>query len=245
MSNEEPIGSYSKQKPKSALIWYGIAAVFILSFSLLPTFEYNDPWNNAVKLIDSANHVGNAELKVSMIQTGGSELLKQLKLHPYHPKLHLLAGYYYFQSGKMDSVIYHQIKAIEIGPGSKSKSLENQAKELLANATVNEGLKLISNGDTNAAFKLYASTINKTPDNPLINKNIAMLYLGQDKFDAALFHFYSAQKLNKNDIEIMMGLAKCYLHRANIDSTAFYAKAVLEKSPTNIEAQNLLNLVKR
>jgi tetratricopeptide (TPR) repeat protein len=228
----------------SGLIWYGIAVLFVLGFSILPSRPSNDKWTHSFQVLDSVTKVKDEKIKAKLIEEGGKEILSIYHEHPYHARIQMVVGYYYFLVGNMDSVIYHTTKSLEQGSGGVVNSMEQPAQELLANATINKGFNLLAKGDTLAAFKLYASTARFTPNNPTINKNLGVFYLNQNKPDAALFHYYLVLKNQQRDPEAMLGLARCYLKRGNIDSVRYYANQVLISNPNNQDAQNFLNFTK-
>ncbi len=245
MQKEKEQKEFDNSGKKPALIWYSLAVILVISFSILPAPDYSNPWDSSIKLIDSATSIPNEGLRTEMIKVGGKELLALIDKYPYHAKLHTLVGYYFFMNGEMDSVIRHQTKALELVSGGGDNSIEKPARDLLTNATINKGLYYLALGDTVSAFKLYASSVRLAPDQLLINRNLAGFYLNRNKTDAALFHYYAALRIDNQDIESMLGLGRCYYYKGIPDSVSHYANMILTQNPSNTDAQNLLDLIKK
>lgn len=227
-----------------AIIWYAVLLLCIFTFSLFPKTEVSNPWDNSIRVIDSATRLGDENAKNKLINKSGMELVRLLKKYPYHSKLNMYVGYYYFMMGNMDSVIFHERKALENIYYSKMSQNSNEARDLLANASINKGMSLLAKGDSAEAFRLYASTAMLTPNHKIINMNLAEFYLAKKKPDAALFHYYSVLKNNKADLEAMLGIANCYYRKNRIDSVMHYTRIILKKYPDNAEAAVLSNLIK-
>ena len=153
------------------------------------------------------------------------------------------SGYYFFTTGKMDSVIYYQTNALDNFKNVQKSKLKSQSRDLLVNAVINSSFKYISNGDSATAFKLYAKAINYAPENNYLNKAMAEFYIHQNKIDAALYHYYAAFKGNKRDEESIYGLGKTYFLKGNRDSVRHYANVLLKANPDNLQAVQLLDLI--
>jgi tetratricopeptide (TPR) repeat protein len=236
----------NKYASKKIIIFlYGIAVFLVLTISLLPRITYNDSWNDAYLLIDSSKKVSNPIESSKLLDSGGKGLLKSLHEHPYHGRLHLMVGYYYFLKGNMDSTIYHEIKALEVGSGGYVNSIEHQARGLLAEATIKRGFELTNLGDTNSAIKLYSNSIKYVPNDANVNMNLAIFYLNSKMPDSAIPYYKAANQLKKNDKAALMDLAKCYYIKKMTDSVEFYANEVLKLEPSNADAINILKFIKR
>lgn len=230
---------------KETGIIYGIAVFLVLAISLLPKINYIDPWNKAYALIDESQKANNPIESQKLLDSGGRGLIACLNEHPYHGRLHLMAGYYYFLKDNMDSTIYHQIKALEVGSGGYVNSLEFQARGLLAEATIKKGATLLNLSDTNALINLYLNTVKYTPQDSIINNNLAIFYLNAKLPDSAIPYFKNALTLRKNNKGVFLDLAKFYYLKKMADSVEYYANSTLKLDPSNTDAINLLNYIKK
>ncbi len=228
----------------SGLIWYGIAVLLVLSFSIFPSKKYPNKWENSFSFADSIAKVNDQNIKVKLAEDGLVEARKMYSEFPYHARIQMLLGYYYFVLGNMDSTIYYSTKSLENGSGGVVNSIEPISQELLANATINKGISLLAKGDTNSAFKIYLNASKYNSHNLIINKNLAWFYLNQNKPDIALYYYYTALNNNKTDADVLLGLARTYFIKSNIDSAHYYANRVLTINPDNQDALNISNLTR-
>lgn len=230
---------------KPATIIYGIAVVFVLILVLMPKIDYKDSWNQAYAKVDSSTKVSDPQLKKKLLDEGGAELLKCLEEHPYHARLHLMAGYYYFLKEEYDSTIALQINALDIGSGGIVNSIEHHSRSLLTDATIRKGMYLIAKGDTNSTIELYINSIKYNSDNIILNKNLGAFLLNKKRVDEAISYYQKAHWLNKKDAIVTLDLSKCYYLKKNADSAVYYANLTLALEPQNLNAQSIINAVQK
>ncbi|GAB1370375.1 hypothetical protein MASR1M45_04350 [Candidatus Kapaibacterium sp.] len=223
------------------ILWYIIGLFIILGLTILPSVSYNNSWNEPMMQLDSASKMPDSPQKQELLEIAGEKIIEQFNLHPYHARLQMMVGYYYFLKGDMDSCIINNEAALEKGKGGVVNSIEIPASELLANASINKSLKLLAKGDTISALNLHLRAFQHSKENLTLNKNLGWFYLNKNMADSALFHYRIALRRNKNDVEAALGLARAFYKTGNKDSIRVYTAFALKKQPQNKDALWLFN----
>src|SRR5258705_3153646 len=91
-------------------------SLIIFSILWFKPFDVNlkDPWFEGAVLIDSARKVIDTNQRKLLLDEAGKKLAEQVRLHPYHARVHYLYGYYWLNRQNWDSAIFQQKEAIRI-----------------------------------------------------------------------------------------------------------------------------------
>jgi tetratricopeptide (TPR) repeat protein len=213
--------------------------VFIIVWSNPLKIKVMDPWYKGAILIDSARNVMDTNQRNILMEQAGKKLAEQIRLHPYHARVHFLYGYYWFNRQNWDSVIYQQKEAIRIGAGGIVNQIEYNAQEMLNAALDNKVTPLINTGQYNEALVVLENA--KTPNmiNPGIDKNKGVIFSRQGNSDSALACFIRYKQSNPNDANNLANIGISYLQKNNRDSARKYINDALKIDPNNANAQQV------
>ena len=237
-----------------ALLLLGIA---LLSFGFIfidTVGNFNDPWYNAVALVDSSAKVSNPALKQELLNRGGNELRELLKEHPYHARLYYFMGYYHKLAKNWDSAIACQKKAIYIGSGGLVNNVEYDAHTELILAIMMKGDKFYNEQQPDSAIAYFnqaleeAKTARMTQRMQNIVKqlmnNISMAYFSKGNLegqagssDKAIEQYNNALKYAPNKPDIYNNMGIVYSGIQDYENALKYFNKALEIDPNYEKAK--------
>ena len=210
--------------------------VFIIIWTNPLKIKIQDPWSEGALLIDSARNVKDTNQRNVLMEQARKKLAEQVRLHPYHARVHYFYGYYWLIRQNWDSVIYQQKEAIRIGAGGVVNPIEYDAQEMLNEALDKKVTPLIKQGKYDEALVVLENA--KTPDiiNPEIDEKKGIIFSREGNSDSALACFIRYKQSNPNDANNLANIAITYLQKNNRDSARKYVNDVLKKDPNNARA---------
>ena len=133
---EEKIRYYS-------LPFFGFFMFFFIWFEIYKPVVIDD-WIKGTILIESATQTQDQASQNLFLEKGKAVLKQQLQKHPYHGRIWHLYGRYFLLTNQLDSCIFYEKKAIEIGAGGIVNQIEPEAAERI-NYCLGIKLNLINN----------------------------------------------------------------------------------------------------
>lgn len=239
MATQENLSN--NKKFSKEIVYYFVCIGFVISLSIFPKIELKDPWYRSYSLIEASLIEKAPEIKDSLLNTGGEELLELLNKHPYHGRINLMVAYYYFLKKMYDSSIFYSKKAYEVGSGGLVERIDITAIEVMLEAAKYRTEELFLEADTSSAVQLYRDFLEISPDNPDIIRSLGLIYARSGFAEEAIPHLKKSLSFKQNDTNILLNLAKCYQMKQMNDSAGYFAQAVLKIEPKNELAKKLLS----
>jgi Flp pilus assembly protein TadD len=113
--------------------------------------------------------------------------------------------------------------------GKKSENVKS------ANYTFIRGMNLYQKNQKQDALNEYLQAYKKTPKNLPLIKEIALLYGEFGEYDRALEFFQKAEKLDKNDRNVLENLGYLYYRKKDMKKAAVYFQKIPNGSRVAIE----------
>jgi Flp pilus assembly protein TadD len=230
-----------KNKKLLAAIPFLVAVIIYAFIWTKPDVVVQDPWYEAIMMVDSSQRVQSPELKKELMDKGGNMLRQLVIQHPYHARVHFFLGYYYMLSGNMDSTIIQQREAFRIDSGSTINSVWPDASNILANAVLNKASLMLNKNDLSSAKSLILENLHYASNNPNINKTLGNIYLGMNRSDSALY-YYNISVSVQPDADVLNNMGVVYLSMSDFKNAIPFLQKALELKPDNKNARmNLYN----
>lgn len=230
-----------KNKKLLALIPFAVAVIiYTLVWTKVETVV-QDPWYEAIMMVDSSQRVKDPQLKQQLMDKGGNKLRQLVIQHPYHARVHFFLGYYYFLAGNWDSTIIQQKEAYRIDSGSTINSVWPDAINILSNATMNKANTYLSKGQVASAKHTLLESLRYTAGNPFTNKMLGNIYLNLNATDSALYYYNISTSLQP-DADVLNNMGVVYLTKKDYKNAVPFLLKALELKPDNKSAKaNLYN----
>ena len=202
------------------------------------------------------NNVGSAYIKTGKADSALTYFIKSLKMREdYHAPAKMLVvsklniGSIYLTIGDYDNAAIWMNQALD---GAK----QSTDSGLMAKCYNNLGIIGKKTGDTISAIGYYSQSliicenIGSERDEAIALQNLALLYMGQKKYDRAYMYSHKALAINKklkaNNAAVHLGLTNLFCEKNNCDSTIYHGELALQMSKesgdvtTQTEAYELL-----
>jgi tetratricopeptide (TPR) repeat protein len=229
--------------PRSAL-FPGLLLVVFLGLWFAPHVDFDEPWNEGMTLVNASRKAASPAERKSMLDRAGALLKEQVRLHPYHARLHFFLGYYYDDAGEYDKAIAEAKEAIRLGAGSTFNPVEPKAREQLVHASVKRVEPLIAAKDYAGARRILDESFAVYPSSKQLLTALANLDLREQAWDAARARFEKLAELDPKDDETWYILGHVAASQKRpADAIAFLEKS-LALNPARAAARELLERLK-
>ena len=213
-----------------------IAILFLWSEFYKP--KVIDDWYLGVTLVDSATKITDPILQKSVMEQGGNILRHQNRLHHYHARVWSLLGHYYLVTSQLDSCIYTEKKAIEIGAGGVVNRIE-----FLATEHINAALERKLTGIHSLDSSIRAIDDAATPEfmNNTLYKFKGFTYYNYNQTDSAIANLEQFYSRNNNDFDDLYVLALSYARKGMKDKALFYGTEARKIKGDHPNLNNLMD----
>lgn len=243
----ETSGAIRKNAKLIAAIPFGIAIIiYALIWIIKPGEPVVDPWFAAVKLVDSSNRVQDPAIKAKLMNEGGNELRRLVKLHPYHARVHYYLGYYFFLKQDWDSSMIELKEASRIDSGSTINSIWPNAHDLIVKTSVNQSLIYRNAGNPAKAKEILLEAYPYYPNHPLLNKHLGSVCYDTQDFEGALRYFTVSLNGEPKDYDVSNMIGVLFKMKGDLNNAAAYFNKTLQLNPNHAGARmNLESLGKK
>ena len=245
---------FGEENPKaniakaSSYTWKSFLLPGISLFCLLFLFfdiyspKVTDPWYAGVTLCSQANKTTDTTLKNQYLKEGGTILLEQNRIHPYHARVWFLLGYYYLVKQQYDSIVYCEKQAIEIGAGGIVNGVEFQAADLLNSAL---GKQLNAVGfKKEVALALIDLATTKNYENITLEKYKGQVYANSGDFDLATASLQKFLTTNPKDFDALFAMAITHYNHGNKELAKEFALRGQKLNPNNEKLNAMILRIK-
>jgi tetratricopeptide (TPR) repeat protein len=222
----------------------GIFLVVFLAMWFAPRVPFDEPYNEGMNLVNAARKVREPAEKKSMLDKAGALLAEQVRLHPYHARLHFFLAYYHDDAGNYDSAIAEAKEAIRLGSGSAVNAVDPIARKLLDHATVKRVESLMAAKDFAAARRLLNESLAVSPSSKAIVTGLGNLDLREQSWDSARMHFSRLAEMDPKDDETWFILGHVAAAQQQIPAAIGYLEKSLSINPNRAPARELLSRLK-
>lgn len=225
--------SFNKKKLMKYLPFLVVIAVFLFIWAL-PEYRQIDPWHQAAKLLDSAANAPSEGIKRDLLLESGRQLKELESEHPYHARIQMYLGTYYFRIGSWDSSIVHYRKALDLGSGGMVNQIEHKTKPLLSKAMIARLNELIDRKQFSLAYEEVNKAIADFPDEPNFQNQLAVIYHKTGRADSAVKMYQKIVDKYPNFKPARNNLAGAYFVRGNYELKQKNYEAALRSYKTSI-----------
>jgi tetratricopeptide (TPR) repeat protein len=221
----------------SSYTWKSFLLPGISLFCLLFLFfdiyspKVTDPWYAGSTLCSKANRTEDTALRNQYLNEGGTILLEQNRIHPYHARVWFLLGYYYLLKQDYDSAVYCQKQAVERGVGGIVNEVEYQATEMLNSALGNQLNAVGFSKEPSLMLIAKATTYNFY--NPVLEKYKGQVYANSGDFDLAVASLQKFLNSNPKDFTALYLLAVTYYNHGDKELAKEFAIKARKVNPNN------------
>jgi tetratricopeptide (TPR) repeat protein len=202
-----------------------------------------DPWNAAIRLVDSSQKVNDINLKKDLLNKGGNELRYLALKHPYHARVRFYLGYYFFITQNWDSSMIELKEAARLDSGSTINSIWPNAHDLITKVAINKSIIYLNNGKLQEAKNTLLDAYQYYPSNPLLNKYLGNLYFNLGDYDGAFRYLSISVQGEPNDADVINMLGVLYKMKGDLNNAKAYFQKALQINPNHPQAKvNLGNI---
>lgn len=223
-----------------SLPFFGFFMLFFIWFELYKPQVF-DNWIKGTILLENSAMVQDPTTRNSLLEKGKAILNQELQKHPYHARVWHLYGQYYILTNQLDSCIFYEKKAIDIGAGGIVNQVEPLAADKI-NYCLSIKLNLIHNSLDSSLIAIKQAETPKF-DNFMIDKFKGLVFSKYDQLDSSNLYLKHYLLTIPDDVDVIYKLAENYFKQKNKKEALFYAGELKSLNKKNIKIDTLLKKI--
>jgi hypothetical protein len=223
-----------------SLPFFGFFMLFFIWFEIYKPLVIDD-WIKGTIYLENSSLTQDTKTKSELVEKGRTILKEELQKHPYHSRIWHLYSQYFLLTNQLDSCIYYEKKAMDMGAGGIVNQIEPLAADKI-NYCVGVKLNSIHNSlDSSLAVIKVAETPKYY--NFMMDKFKGLVFAKYKQLDSSNFYFKRYLVSMPEDGDVFYKLANNYLMQENKKDALLFAEKVKDLYKVNAKVDTLIKKI--
>ena len=223
-----------------SLPFFGFFMLFFTWFEIYKPLVI-DNWIKGTIYLENSSLTQDTKTKSELVEKGRTILKEELQKHPYHSTIWHLYSQYFLLTNQLDSCIFYEKKAIEIGAGGIVNQIEPEAADRI-NYCLGIKLNLIRNSFDSSLTAIKAA---ETPQyyNFMMDKFKGLVFSKYNQLDSANAYLKHYLITIPEDEDVLYKVSDNYFKQQNKNQALFFANKVKVLNKLNTKVDTLINKI--